>query len=55
MQDERAEQMRAFRHVTSVKDGTLLIRPLTEDMLDTATQLLTESFADAVGYMPMYK
>ena len=55
MQDERSERLKAYRYKASVDGGTLLVRPLTEEWLGQATTLLTETFADSVGYMPMYR
>ncbi|KAK9818296.1 hypothetical protein WJX72_010197 [[Myrmecia] bisecta] len=44
-----------FRHKESVQGGTLLIRPLSKNWLMPATDLLTATFAEAMGYLPVYR
>lgn len=55
MQTEAGRVLTAFRHKCEVKGGSLVLRPLQEQNLAPATELLAESFAEAVGYMVPYR
>lgn len=55
LQSEKGQQLRAFRQIERLEEGHLLIQPLRQEHLSAATDLLTVTFADAIGYMPMYR
>lgn len=38
-----------------VAGGSILVRPLTQDWVHACGGLLTTAFADAMGYVPMYR
>lgn len=50
--------MYLFLHLSlqvKVAGGSILVRPLTQAWVDECGALLTGAFADAMGYVPMYR
>lgn len=44
-----------YRHKVKVANGSVLVRPLTHAWVHDCGGLLTGAFADAMGYVPMYR
>ncbi|KAL3148590.1 hypothetical protein ABBQ38_014020 [Trebouxia sp. C0009 RCD-2024] len=49
------QDMLNYRHQVEVAGGSILVRPLTQAWVDECGALLTGAFADAMGYVPMYR
>ena len=55
LQSDVRQLLAEFQHEVDVPDGKLMISAMAEEHIPEATDLLATSFADAVGYMPMYR
>ena len=44
-----------YRYCAAVRAGELLIRPLSQRQLGATTDLLTQSFSEAIGYFSVYR
>ncbi|KAK9906439.1 hypothetical protein WJX75_001880 [Coccomyxa subellipsoidea] len=44
-----------YRYRAAAPGGSLLIRPITEKQMHDTTELLTQSFSEAMGYMSVYR
>lgn len=44
-----------FRLQSQTAHGTLIIRPLTQDWLQSTADLLAVSFGESMGYLPPYR
>lgn len=44
-----------YRYKVKVANGSILVRPLTHSWVHACGGLLTGAFADAMGYVPMYR
>ncbi len=55
MQDEVRNRVLRFRHCTAFEDGMLVVQPVTAEWIEASAELLTESFAESMGYITIYK
>jgi hypothetical protein len=44
-----------YRYWAAVRGGSLLVRPLSQRQLAATTDLLTQSFSEAIGYFSVYR
>lgn len=44
-----------YRYKAAVPGGSLLIKPIAEQQMHDTTELLTQSFSEAMGYMSVYR
>jgi ubiquinone/menaquinone biosynthesis C-methylase UbiE len=54
-QTDARQAVLEYRYRASTPGGDLLIRPMAEEHLPPTTELLTDSFSEAMGYMPVYR
>ncbi|KAK9862860.1 hypothetical protein WJX84_009094 [Apatococcus fuscideae] len=44
-----------FKHEVQTSDGLLSVRPIAESWVPASTELLTDAFAEAMGYRPAFR
>ena len=44
-----------YRYTAAARGGSLFIRPISESHMHDTTELLTQSFSEAMGYMSVYR